>query len=86
MNLNKTIKFSIQAVLFLLLAAYMISGLGITEARTVEALSFGLLTKPVAFQIHNNLLIPFIVFLFLHMAYKPISKAIFKNRKQLSVE
>ena len=81
MDLNKTIKVSIQGVLFLLLAFYMISGLGITEARTLESLSFGLLTKPVAFQIHNNLLIPFLIFLVMHMAYKPISKLVFKPRK-----
>jgi hypothetical protein len=80
-NLNGIIRSSIQAILLLLLAIYMVSGLGITEARTVEAVSFGLLTKPVAFQLHNNLLIPFIIFLALHIAYKPISKAVFKSSK-----
>jgi cytochrome b561 len=80
-SLNRVIRSSIQAVLLLLLAAYMVSGLGITEARTAETLSFGLLTKPVAFQLHNNLLIPFIIFLVLHIAYKPISRAVFKSSK-----
>ncbi len=80
-NWNNIIRSSIQAILLLLLAAYMASGLGISEARTVEALSLGLLTKPVAFEIHNNLLLPFIIFLVLHIAYKPISRAVFKSHK-----
>ena len=67
--------------MLVLLAGYMISGLGITEARTIEAFSFGLLTKPVAFQLHNNLLAPFIIVLLLHIGYRPISRALFKPRK-----
>jgi hypothetical protein len=80
-NWNRIIRLSIQAILLLLLAAYMVSGLGITEARTVETLTLGILTKPAAFEIHNNLLLPFIIFLVLHIAYKPISKAVFKSHK-----
>ena len=53
---------------------YFITGFGITEFRTVEALSFGLLTKSLAFKIHNNLLIPFIVFLVLHIFFALIKK------------
>jgi hypothetical protein len=80
-KLNRIIRLSIQAILLLLLAMYMVSGLGITEARTIETLSLGLLTKPVAFELHNNLLLPFIIFLILHIAYKPISRAMFKSTK-----
>ena len=80
-NMDKITRTSIQVILLVLLAAYMITGLGITEARTVEMITFGILSKPVAFQVHSNLLLPFIVFLLLHIAYKPISRAIFKTGK-----
>jgi dolichol kinase len=59
-----------QIVHWLLLAVlvlYLITGFGITEYRVVEQVTFGLLTKPLAFRIHDNLLIPFIVLLGLHI-------------------
>lgn len=46
---------------------YIISGLGITQYRTVEAITLGLLTKELSFRVHNSLLIPFIVLLGLHI-------------------
>jgi len=59
-----------QVVHWLLLAVivlYLLTGFGITEYRVVEHLTFGLLTKPLAFKIHDNLIIPFIVLLGLHI-------------------
>jgi len=59
-----------QVVHWLLLAVivlYLLTGFGITEYRVVEHLTLGLLTKPLAFKIHDNLLIPFIVLLGLHI-------------------
>jgi len=50
-----------------LVAAYIISGFGITEYRTVEPLTFGLLSKALSFQIHNALIIPFLLVLLLHL-------------------
>ncbi|MDD5311855.1 MAG: hypothetical protein PHO26_02315 [Dehalococcoidia bacterium] len=78
-NLSKSIRTAIQVMLLLTLIAYGITGYGITEFRTVEALSLGLITKPVAFQIHNNLIFPFIILLLLHIFYKPLSRVIFKS-------
>ena len=46
----------------------VLTGLGITEFRTVEVLTFGLLGKSLSFQLHSLLWIPFIVVLVLHMA------------------
>ena len=66
-----------QIVHWLLLAVivlYLLTGFGITEYRVVEHLTFGLLTKNLAFNIHNNLLIPFIILLGLHI-YQQIKKA-----------
>lgn len=51
---------------------YFITGLGITEFRTVEALTFGLLTKGWAFKIHNILWLPFVVLLVSHILFSPI--------------
>ena len=53
---------------------YLVTGFGISEFRTVEALSFGLLTKSLAFKIHYSLWIPFIVFLGLHIYFASIKK------------
>ena len=53
---------------------YFITGFGISEFRTVEALSFGLLTKSLAFKMHDSLWIPFIVLLVLHIVFGLIRK------------
>ena len=45
----------------------IITGLGITEYRTVGTLTFGLLTKPAAFKIHSALWIPFLILLAGHI-------------------
>ncbi len=45
----------------------VISGLGITQFRIVEAVTFGLLTKSLAFTVHNYLTIPFILLLAVHI-------------------
>ncbi|MFC1926100.1 hypothetical protein ACFLW2_05335 [Chloroflexota bacterium] len=62
--LEKAIRWSLLIAIIL----YMITGFGITEFRTVEDLTFGLLTKPLAFRIHEALWFPFIVLMFLHIA------------------
>jgi dolichol kinase len=59
-----------QVVHWLLLAVlvlYLLTGFGITQFRVMEQVTFGLLSKPLAFTIHDNLLIPFIVLLVLHI-------------------
>jgi cytochrome b subunit of formate dehydrogenase len=65
--MNRKIKNIIHWSLLAFIAAYLITGLGITEYRTVEALTFGMLTKNISFQIHDFLLIPFVMFLALHI-------------------
>ena len=59
-----------KIIRWLLLTAaiiYLISGFGITEFRIVESLTFGLLTKALAFKIHEYLWIPFIVLMGSHI-------------------
>lgn len=45
---------------------FLVSGFGITEFRVVETITFGLLTKNLAFRIHEVLWIPFVILLVLH--------------------
>ncbi len=70
-------KKTIHWLLTVLVILYLVTGFGITEFRTVETLTFGLLTKNLAFKIHNNLWIPFIILLGLH-----ICLSLIKKRKQ----
>jgi cytochrome b subunit of formate dehydrogenase len=66
-----------QVVHWLLLAVlvfYLLTGFGITQYRVIEHVTSGLLSKNLAFNIHNNLLIPFIVLLGLHI-YQQTGKA-----------
>ena len=60
---------------------YVLTGLGITEFRTIEAATFGLLSKNLSFAIHDNLLIPFIVLLVVHVAFKPVKRVYLKRRR-----
>ena len=46
---------------------YGITGYGITQYRIVEPATLGLLTKPLAFKIHDNLWIPLLILLALHI-------------------
>ena len=64
---QKLAKRIVHWLLLAMIVFYAISGFGITEYRVIESLTFGLLTKPLAFKIHNNLLIPFVVLLILHI-------------------
>jgi len=54
-------------LLLAVVALYFISGLGITQFRTVESVTLGLLTKPLSFQMHDFLWIPFVILLALHI-------------------
>jgi len=53
--------------LLFLLAVYVITGLGIAHYQTVGFLTFGLLSKALAFRLHADLLYPFLALLALHL-------------------
>ena len=63
MKVKKIIHWSLLVVIIL----YVVTGLGITQYRIVEGLTFGLLSKNISFRIHEDLLIPFFVLLILHV-------------------
>jgi thiosulfate reductase cytochrome b subunit len=54
-------------LLLALLALYIVTGLGITEYRIIEKITFGGLSKNLSFKIHDNLLYPFLVLLIAHI-------------------
>lgn len=70
MSRRRLIGKIIQWLLLAVAVVLLISGLGITEYRIVETLSFGLITKSLAHQIHTapGLWIFFVVLLALHIA------------------
>ena len=57
----------VRWVLFSVTGVYIISGLGITRYQIMEKITFGLLTKILAFKIHRVLLIPFLLLLLAHI-------------------
>ena len=74
--IQKTIRWLLLVAVIL----YALTGFGITEFRTVETLTFGLLTKNLAFRIHDFLLIPFAVLLAAHIFIAPVT-ALWRKRK-----
>jgi len=72
----KLMKKAVRWLLLITIIVYMISGFGITEFRVVEDLTFGLLTKPSVFRIHEVLLFPFMVLLLLHITLPVITRHI----------
>jgi cytochrome b561 len=77
---QRVMKGTIHWLLTVLVIIYLITGFGITEYRIVERLTFGLLTKSLAYQIHIGLVIPFIILLILHIWILPLLKY-FKSKK-----
>ena len=70
---QNTAKQIVHWSLLAVIALYILTGFGITSYRAVEFLTFGLLTKPLAFKIHDNLIIPFVVLIGLHI-YQQVKK------------
>ena len=54
---------------FILVIVYLITGFGVTQYRIIEPLTFGLLSKNLSFQLHENLWPLFLMFLILHMLF-----------------
>jgi len=48
---------------------FLVSGFGISQFRTVEALTGGLFSKTLAFKMHEVLWIPFVILLVLHIYF-----------------
>lgn len=70
-NRQRLIKTAVHWALLVLTFLYLVSGLGITQYRIVEPLTFGLLSKSLAFRIHEDLSVPFFVLLGSHILFSP---------------
>ncbi len=77
MTVQSLVKSIIRWLLAAVAVVLLITGLGITEFRIVEYLSFGLLTKSLAQRIHTTpgLWISFLVLLALHISLSCIGRA-----------
>ncbi len=63
MKLRQCVSVALTVVhwtLLLVTLFYLLTGFGITQFRIVQAITFGLLTKPLAFTLHDILWIPFL--------------------------
>jgi len=76
---RKLIRAVIRWLLLAAIILYVITGFGITEYRIVESLTSGLLTKNLAFRIHDVLIIPSMTLLILHICFPYIIRL--KKRK-----
>ena len=83
MTSHDLVKRTIHWLLTIVIIMFLITGFGITEFRTVETLTFGLLTKNLAFKIHNSLWIPFIILLIPHLCLPFIFK--WKVKKEVKL-
>ena len=63
----KSIRKFMHWLLLVVVLLYIVSGFGITEFRVVETLTLGILTKSLAFKIHDVLWLPFVVLLVSHI-------------------
>lgn len=73
--LHRLTKKVVHWLFVAVIVLYAITGIGITQYRIVEQVTLGLLSKPLAFQIHDNLLIPFLVLLVIHV-YQVVGRRI----------
>ena len=65
---------AVRWLLFAFALLYVISGFGITRYQIVEPLTLGLLTKALAFKMHDSLIIPFALLLISHIILGELEK------------
>jgi len=86
MNQN-SVKKIIDWTLYAVTIVYLLTGLGITQYRITERLTFGLLSKSLSLNIHENLFVPFLALLSIHLLFRPIIQicsTIRKSRTELT--
>jgi hypothetical protein len=54
-------------LLLIMTGLYMLTGFGISQARIVTTLTYGILNKVICFKIHDYLWLPFIILLLFHL-------------------
>lgn len=84
-DIFRIIKTLTHVLLTIIIILFIISGFGITNFRLIEAITFGALSKPISFQLHDNLIIPLIILLILHIFFslqKKYGKKFIKDKKK----
>jgi cytochrome b subunit of formate dehydrogenase len=66
---RRTLEKATHWLLSVAIVLYVVSGYGISEFRVVERITFGLLSKQLAFRMHTILTMPFLVLLGLHIYF-----------------
>ena len=67
-NMDKRlVKKIIQWGLLIIIVIFIITGFGISRFQIIGPLTFGLLNKPLSYQIHSYLVLPLVIFLYLHV-------------------
>jgi len=75
MNQNiVTAKKLVHWLISIVTVVYLLTGLGIAQYRIMESLTFGLLSKHLSFNIHDNLVMPFTILLILHITISTFSQ------------
>ncbi len=80
---QKRVKKILRWTLAIFTVLVIVSGLGINYYTTIEYITFGLLSKNLAFQLHFWIFIPFLILFILHIFIKPILRAL-NNEKNKS--
>lgn len=76
---QKKVKKILRWTLALFTILIIVTGIGINYYTTIEYLSFGLLSKNLAFELHFWFFIPFLILFIIHIFIKPILR-VFKNK------
>jgi cytochrome b subunit of formate dehydrogenase len=73
-DVSDLIKRTVHWLLLVVTVLFLITGFGISEFRVVETVTLGWLTKSWALRLHDNLWIPFVVLLVLHVCLPLVFK------------
>jgi cytochrome b subunit of formate dehydrogenase len=73
-DVSDLIKRTVHWLFLVVTVLFLITGFGISEFRVVETITLGWLTKSWALRLHDNLWIPFVVLLVLHVCLPLVFK------------
>jgi hypothetical protein len=69
MNVLKITHTLIHVLLIIVIILFILTGFGITNYQIIQPITLGTLTKLTSYQIHTNLIIPFLILLGAHFAF-----------------
>ncbi len=78
-TVSNLIKRTVHWLLLVVTVLFLITGFGISQFRVVETITLGWLTKSWALRLHDNLWIPFVVLLVLHLCLPFVFKGKLKK-------